>query len=56
MFKNCVVYWCDTHGQEIKEQRFRHQITSVLGDPAQASPSESLMLFPTWEAFEQASA
>lgn len=53
---NCIVYWSDNDDpHKISLRYFRPGFAAVIGQ-AGGSRSECIMLIPTWEAFEQASA
>lgn len=54
---NCIVYFCDKVSTGRVTRSFNPNLTKILGqayDEA-SSPSESLFMFPTWDAFERAS-
>lgn len=58
----CAIYWCDTKGVDASQstfttRRFTHGLMSVIGnEEAGGAVSESILMFPIWDAFEKASA
>lgn len=56
--KNCVVYWCDDADVSVvfDFRVFSKRVAKILYPFIETdSPSESIWLIPTWEAFESAS-
>lgn len=53
---DCIIYWAgkDEPNGLVQPRRFRPGLASIVGR-AGGSPSECIMLIPSWEAFDQAS-